>query len=72
VTDSVRMCSICELSVRRCLGHRGLRAHIAEDRLVSVEPERYEAAEKAHSLNYDKWARRERDYATKRGGKGKP
>jgi hypothetical protein len=71
MTD-VAMCSICDLPMRRCLGHRGLRAHIAENRRVQVSEREYADVELDYSRNYDRWARRERDYTTKRGGKGKP
>jgi hypothetical protein len=69
VTDQVAMCSICELSVRRCLGHRGLRAHIANDRRVMVVAEEYEAAEREYHATYDRWQKRE-GAANRRGGKG--
>jgi hypothetical protein len=68
MTD-VAMCSICELSARRCLGHRGLRAHIANDRRVMVVAEEYEAAEERYRNEYDRWQKRE-GAANRRGGKG--
>jgi hypothetical protein len=69
MSETVAMCSICELSIRRCLGHRGLRAHIANDRRVMVVAEEYEAAEQRYRNEYDRWQKRE-GAANRRGGKG--
>jgi hypothetical protein len=67
MSGDVQVCSICGFSLRRCVGHPGLRAHIAAERRVFVTPEEWEDGERRYAEQWERWRKRESDAAGKRG-----